>query len=387
MSLHWDIDFVASIEDIGQDTWDQLCPGDGSGDYAFLDYRFLHALESSRCVSPQSGWHPYHAVVKDGDRIIGLMPLYKKYHSYGEYVFDWAWADAYFRHGIDYYPKLLTAVPFTPATGPRLCLAPDVDPDQIITELVNRIQPELERIGASSWHCLFPPKELSDELAQHHVSQRLGCQYHWLNDGFSSFDDFLSTFSSRKRKNLKRERRRVAEQGLELTIREGGEISPEEWRDFYRFYHLTYYKRSGRQGYLNQEFFLTLGETMPERIMMVQARHNNQMVAASLFFHDSDNLYGRYWGCSHEFEFLHFEACYYQGIDYAISKGLKRFDPGAQGEHKIQRGFTPIPTWSNHWIARPEFREAIDHFLEQERPAMEEFIEEASDLLPFKGGS
>lgn len=380
--LHRDIQFVDSVEEIGQDTWNRLC----TSDYPFLDYRFLHALESSRCVGAGSGWQPFHAVVKEKNQVVAVMPLYKKLHSFGEYVFDWAWADAYLRHGIDYYPKLVTAIPFTPATGPRLCLAPDVNEDSVITDLVNRIQPELERLDASSWHCLFPPKALSDKLAKHHLSQRLGCQYHWLNEGFSSFDDFLATFSSRKRKNLRRERRRVAEQGLELSIKEGKEVSEEEWQAFYRFYHLTYYKRSGRQGYLNQSFFLTLAESMPDKIMMVQARHRGELVAGSLFFHDKETLYGRYWGCNHEFEFLHFEACYYQGIDYAIDRGLKRFDPGAQGEHKIQRGFTPVPTWSNHWIARPEFREAIDRFLGQERPAMEEFIEDAKELLPFKNG-
>ncbi|MEX1032875.1 MAG: GNAT family N-acetyltransferase [Cellvibrionaceae bacterium] len=378
--MPWNIEFTASIEHIGRENWASLC----ACDYPFLSYDFLAALETSGCTSARSGWQPHHAIIKDDNRIVGLMPLYQKTHSYGEYVFDWAWADAYFRHGLDYYPKLVTAIPFTPATGPRLCLAAGFDETTVLPILIKALREELAAIGGSSWHCLFPTKDQSNQLAKLGISQRLSCQFHWLNRGYQSFDDFLATFSSRKRKNLKKERRRIAEQGIELITKTGSDITSDEWRRFYYFYHFTYFKRSGRHGYLSEAFFLTLADTMPENVVMVIARQHNEMVAASLFFQDRDTLYGRYWGCSQEFEFLHFEACYYQGIEYAIEKGLQRFDPGAQGEHKIQRGFTPVPTWSNHWIAHPDFRSAIDNFLIQEAAGTAEYIEQAKTLLPFK---
>jgi predicted N-acyltransferase len=374
--------FIASINEINRRDWDSLC----GEDYPFVRHDFLAALENSGAASVVSGWQPRHLVIKRDGAIAGVMPLYEKTHSYGEYVFDWAWADAYRRHGMSYYPKLLSGIPFTPASGPRLCLVADLNTNTVLPGLVKAIQEELLRIGGSSWHCLFPDKSFSDQLASHQVSQRQGCQYHWLNQGYRDFADFLDTFSSRKRKNLNKERRRVAEQGLELTVKAGADIRDEDWRQFYIFYHLTYFKRSGRQGYLNEQFFQRLAQSMPEKIVMVIARQGREMVGASLFFEGRDTLYGRYWGCSKEFEFLHFEACYYQGIEYAIRKGLKRFDPGAQGEHKIQRGFTPVPTWSNHWIVHPGFREAINDFLGRERPAMEEYMEEARALLPFKSG-
>lgn len=380
MSDSWTLEFIASVEDLGSSAWTAAC----GEEYPFLRYPFLHALERSGCVNGNSAWQSHHAIIKSAGRAIGILPLYRKYDSYGEYVFDWAWADAYFRHGLNYYPKLVTAIPYTPATGPRLCLLPNVDRNKAWSFLLKGIREEVDRLGASSWHCLFPPEEDSQRLDELGASQRLGCQYHWLNADYESFDDFLSTFSSRKRKNLNKERKRVVQQGIRLTRKHGSEISAEEWRQFYLFYQLTYLKRSGRKGYLNEEFFTMLASEMPEQILMVQAHRDEELIAAALFFEGTDTLYGRYWGCREEFDFLHFEACYYQGIDYAIERGLQRFDPGAQGEHKIQRGFTPLLTWSNHWIALPPFREAIEGFLEEEAPAVRAYLEDAKALLPFK---
>ncbi|MGQ9424753.1 GNAT family N-acetyltransferase [Gilvimarinus sp. F26214L] len=376
------VEFVPAVTEVPRETWNGLW----ATDYPFLNHAFLAALESAGCVGADTPWQGHHALLKEGSDVVGIMPLYKKLDSFGEYVFDWAWADAYHRHGFPYYPKLVTAIPFTPATGPRLCLAGEVDLAAATQTFVSAITEEGRSIGASSWHCLFPEEELCTRLEGAGASRRMGCQFHWLNEGYRDFEDFLSTFSSRKRKNLKRERRRVAEQGLELEVKNGRDITAGEWREFYLFYHLTYFKRSGRHGYLNEGFFLTLAETMPEQIVMVIAREGQEMVAASLFFQGGDTLYGRYWGCSREYEFLHFEACYYQGIDYAIRNGFKRFDPGAQGEHKIQRGFTPVATWSNHWIAHPQFRAAIEDFLERERPGIEMYMAEARSVLPFKSG-
>lgn len=380
LANNWTLEFIASVEEIGSREWAAIC----GEDYPFLHYTFLHALERSGCVNGDSAWQSHHAIIRSGGRTVGILPLYRKYDSYGEYVFDWAWADAYFRHGLDYYPKLVTAIPYTPATGPRLCLAAGIEREKAWSFLLQGIREEVERLGASSWHCLFPFADESHTLQELGASQRLGCQYHWLNENYQSFDEFLSTFSSRKRKNLNKERHRVAQQGIRLTRKRGSEISGEEWRQFYFFYQLTYLKRSGRKGYLNEDFFMMLAAGMPEQILMVLAHHEDELIAAALFFEDADTLYGRYWGCREEFDFLHFEACYYQGIDYAIERGLQRFDPGAQGEHKIQRGFMPLLTWSNHWIALPPFREAIDGFLREEAPAVQAYLDDAKSLLPFK---
>lgn len=380
MDSGYDISFISSISDIEPSTWDKTV----GNSYPFLRHAFLLALETTGCTNKQSGWEPHHLIVKTDGKLSGLMPLYIKHDSYGEYVFDWSWADAYHRHGIDYYPKLLCAIPYTPATGPRLCLNEKLSSENIVPHIAAALKSECEKINASSFHCLFPFLNLHNTLIDENISARQGCQFHWLNNNYSSFDEFLSTFTSRKRKNLKKERQKVAEQNIEILVKEGAEISEEEWQQFYVFYHLTYYKRSGRQGYLNQAFFLALASSMADSIIMVQAKHEGAFVAASLFFKGDDTLYGRYWGCDKEFDMLHFECCYYQGIEYAIKHNLKRFDPGAQGEHKIQRGFTPVPTYSNHWIVREDFRSAINDFLEKEKEANQHYIDDAKTYLPFK---
>lgn len=382
-------EFVDSIDTIDKDRWNALC----QQDYPFLRYEFIAALEHSGCTNHRSGWQPHHLLIRNKlpgstgrDDLIGIMPLYMKTHSYGEYVFDWAWADAYHRHGVPYYPKLVTAIPFTPATGPRLLLDPSILPETIVADLVEAIQQEVAGLQASSWHCLFPSEELSALLQRQRITRRTGYQYHWLNQGYGDFQEFLSTFTSRKRKNVNRERRVVREQGIKIQWKQGTEINEEDWQRFYQFYHLTYFKRSGRQGYLNQDFFLRLGQSMPDQLAMVNAveEASGIVVAAALFFHDSHTLYGRYWGCSEEVEFLHFEACYYQGIEFAIQHRLQRFDPGAQGEHKIQRGFTPLATYSNHWIAQSDFRRAIVTYLAEENAHNLRYLEHAKEYLPFK---
>lgn len=375
-----DAQFHSSVASIGSEIWNRL----RHNDYPFLRYEFFDALEQSQCTSIKSGWQPHHLTLSDNGNVVAIMPLYLKHHSYGEYVFDWAWADAYQRHGYNYYPKLLNAIPFTPATGPRILFDNSVDVTQCLPKLIEVIKHECEDREVSSWHCLFPDKDFSEQLFPHNTLQRSGHQYHWLNQNYRNFDDFLDHFNSRKRKNLRKERQKVAEQGIELVLKAGKEISEQEWELFYQFYHLTYFKRSGRQGYLNQDFFRRISATMPEQIAMAVASYKNQMVAGALFFFDDTTLFGRYWGCSHEFEFLHFEACYYQGIEYAIANKLQRFDPGAQGEHKIQRGFTPIETHSNHWIAREDFRLAIERFLIEEKKYNNEYLQDARTLLPFK---
>lgn len=382
------ISFINSLATLTPDEWNAVT----GTDYPFTRYEFLHALEASGATDThhdgKSGWQTHHLLAHDdNNQLIAVMPLYLKYHSYGEYVFDWAWANAYHQHGLDYYPKLLAAIPYTPATGPRLCIHPDYNGPDLLPNICQALQQEAERQQASSIHILFPEQPVNRQLAEQQLDARLGTQYHWFNQDFRDFNDFLDTFSSRKRKNLKKERRRVQEQGLRLEILNGPEIDPQLWQRFYYFYQLTYAKRSGHGGYLEQDFFQRIAASMPEHLVLVLAyddTRDTQPIAGALNFRDSRTLYGRYWGCLAEYDFLHFETCYYQGIDYCIAQRLKRFDPGAQGEHKIQRGFTPILTYSNHWIAHTDFRRAIQDFLRRENHAIQGYLQQASELLPFK---
>ncbi len=372
--------FHPSIADIPRDTWNDLA----GRDYPFLRHEFLELLEATGCTDGESGWQPCHVTLHRGDTLVALMPLYLKSHSWGEYVFDWSWADAWRRAGLAYYPKLVTAVPFTPATGPRLCLAGGEEPETVFPLLLQAIRQLAKSQGASSWHLLFPDQRAAQIMERAGTALRTASQFHWLNRDYPDFEAFLATFNSRKRKSLKRERARVADQGIELRVLEGREITAADWERFYLFYQLTYAKRSGHGGYLNRDFFLGLASAIPEHCVLVMAYQAGQAVAGALYFRSSHTLYGRYWGCERELDCLHFEACYYQGIEYCIRHGLERFDPGAQGEHKIQRGFTPIRTWSNHWIADPGFARAIADFTRSERGDIDEYIAQAARYLPFK---
>ena len=351
-----------------------------------MRHEFLWGLEQTGCTNAKTGWQPCHALVRKGKAgpAIGLLPLYLKSHSYGEYVFDWAWADAWQRSGLAYYPKLVSAIPFTPATGPRLCLAPGYTKEDVWPTVVAAIANFAEEKQLSGWHLLFPEGEEATLLERAGLHLRTATQFHWFNQDFGCFDDFLATFSSRKRKNLRRERSRVRQQGITLQTLCGAEIGEQHWQQFYRFYRATYAKRSGHGGYLSREFFTQTAASMGDQVIMVLAQLNELTVAGALFFRSQDTLYGRYWGCEREYDCLHFEACYYQGIEYCIANGLKKFDPGAQGEHKIQRGFRPVKTFSNHWIADPRFSQAIADFTRQERAHIEQYMAHTTAMLPFK---
>ncbi|TGD72759.1 N-acetyltransferase [Mangrovimicrobium sediminis] len=381
--MQLEAEFLTSLAQVPAEQWQALC-GD---DYPFLRHDFLLGLEQTGCTTAESGWQPCHLVLREAGKPVAALPLYLKSHSYGEYVFDWSWAQAWQQAGLEYYPKLVSAIPFTPATGPRLCHAPHLDEAQAWRLAVEAVTEFARRQELSSWHLLFPEQDVSVRLLQaEQLPQRRAVQFHWFNRGFGSFDDFLDTFASRKRKNLRRERRRVEEQGLELQTLVGDAISEQDWSTFYRFYQLTYAKRSGHGGYLTREFFTRVAAGMGEQVIMVIARHAGQPVAAALYFRSADTLFGRYWGCEREFDCLHFEACYYRGIEYCIEQGIARFDPGAQGEHKIQRGFEPVETFSNHWIADPRLRAAVADFTRRELPHTEAYRREAATLLPFKQG-
>lgn len=372
--------FVDSIDEIDRQHWNSLA-ADSS---PFLKHEFLSALENTGCTTRESGWEPCHVAVYDSKAtLVAVMPLYQKFNSYGEYVFDWSWADAYRSNGIPYYPKFLTAIPFTPSVGPRILVNEKFHKETVGEQIVTSVLQRANELEISSWHVLFPTEQESDLLAAQGMKAREGCQFHWFNRGYSNFDDFLAALNSRKRKNIRKERQAVAKQDIRFQVLEGNEIDEELWKHFYVFYQSTYMVR-GMQGYLSEEFFLQIAETMPENLFLVVARLEEQIIAGALFFRDNKKLYGRYWGSLEEYQFLHFETCFYQGIDYCIEHGLEQFDAGAQGEHKIQRGFEPIRTLSNHWIRHPTFAEAVDDFLEREQIHIARYREEAGRLLPFK---
>ena len=376
------IDFIHSIHTLSAAQWNALC----STDYPFIRHEFLAALEDSKSTTLASGWQPHHLIMRDADIVVAAMPLFIKHHSYGEYVFDWAWADAWQRYGLSYYPKLISAIPFTPCYGPRLLVNPHTNAKDVLPILVEHLQQHCLQQGFSSWHCLFPDEALKEQLSAMAIRPRLGCQFHWFNRNYENFADFLARMSSRKRKNILKERRHVQEQGFTFEWKRGAAISTDDWDFFAELYRLTYLKRSGHSGYLQRDFFHRLGADLPDNTLLIIARHQGSAVAAALYLQDTTTLYGRYWGCREEFDFLHFETCYYQGIDYAIAQGLQRFDGGAQGEHKIQRGFEPIATWSNHWIATDTFRTAIDRFLIEESHSVMQYLSAAQEYLPFKQG-
>jgi predicted N-acyltransferase len=378
--MHLTAEFITSLGRISADSWNSI----SATDYPFTRHEFLYGLERSDCTTAETGWQPCHLLLRDETGIQALMPMYLKSHSYGEYVFDWSWADAWQRSGLRYYPKLVSAIPFTPATGPRLLTRAGADEAAAWDAALEAIQGFARQQDISSWHLLFPEQRLSDLLLQRGLHQRVATQFHWFNENYSCFDDFLAGFTSRKRKSLRRERARVTEQGLSLRTLQGSEIGPQEWRQFHRFYQLTYAKRSGHGGYLTEGFFTQVAPALGEQVVMVLAYEQEQAVAGALYFRSDDTLYGRYWGCEREYDCLHFEACYYRGIEYCIANGLQRFDPGAQGEHKIQRGFRPVPTFSYHWIADPRLSEAVGEFTRSEAAHNQGYLQAASQLLPFR---
>ena len=360
--------------------WNALV-GDGN---PFLRHEFLTALEHHQCVGPSYGWLPHHILVhNDQQRLIGATPFYIKDNSYGEFVFDWSWADAYERAGLPYYPKGVISIPYTPATGPRLLVAGG-DREQSTREILLRPLIELaQRKRLSSLHCLFTNTDDSAFLSDQGLLLRLGYQFHWENRGYRDFDDFLEAFNARKRKKLRRERRRVQEANVEIRVLHGDEADDEQWRMAHHFYRSTFEKKWGVPT-LNLGFFQEIARTMGKQIVLVFAYHRGQPVAGAINLRGSDSLYGRHWGCTARFHSLHFEICYYQGIAYCIQNGLRYFEPGAQGEHKISRGFLPTPTWSAHWIADDRFRGVIEDFLRRETRAMRDYIETLHDSSPFR---
>jgi predicted N-acyltransferase len=359
--------------------WD-ACAGEEN---PFLSHAFLKALEDSGSCRAATGWQPQHLALEAPDgSVMGTVPLYLKNHSYGEYVFDHAWANAYERAGGSYYPKLQAAVPFTPVTGPRLLLRPNA-PDGAAQALVAAMEQLALRHQVSSVHVTFPTETDWKTLGDAGWLQRVGQQYHWENRGYGSFDDFLGDLNSRKRKSIRKERREVAETGVKIHTLTGDDLRQEHWDVFYKFYMDTSDRKWG-SAYLNRKFFRLLGETMADRVVLILVEDDGEWVAGALNLLGADTLYGRNWGCNATYKHLHFEACYYRAIDFAIERGLSRVEAGAQGQHKIQRGYLPTPTYSAHWIRDPGFRSAIDDYLRRERVAVAQDIDALMEDSPFR---
>ncbi|WP_455206627.1 GNAT family N-acetyltransferase [Kaarinaea lacus] len=374
------ITIVGAIKEIGADEWNNLAGKQNP----FLRYEFLSALETHHCVGERYGWIPQHITLRnDQQRLIGAVPLYLKDNSYGEFVFDWSWAEAYHRSGMEYYPKLVVAMPYTPATGPRLLVDNNQDYDTIANTLIEASLQHARNLKVSSLHWLFTNARDTQQLTQHGFMQRLGCQFHWANQGYQDFEHYLQTLTRGKRKNINRERRHVRDANVKIKVLNGHEATEKHWHIFHRYYESTFMKLGG-YATLSCEFFEEVGQTMPESIVLVMAEHDSNYIASALSFCGTDTLYGRHWGCEKEINSLHFEACYYQGIDFCIKHGLKRFEPGAQGEHKIARGFLPTATFSTHWIAEPVFRGAIADFLQRETLGMQQYIQQLAQHSPYK---
>ena len=371
--------FLDGIEAIDAASWNALVGGAAP----FLRHEFLAALEASGCASPARGWTPQHLVIEDArGATIGALPLYLKTHSRGEFVFDFSWANAYEQHGQRYYPKLLSAVPFTPVGGARLLTAPGSDAGAVRRTLIAAARDRVRSLDLSSWHVLFPSDAELPALADAGLILRRDCQFHWQNRGYASFDEFLATFTAEKRKKAKRERRRVAEAGIVFETRHGGDIDAALWETLYGFYADTFY-RHGHDPYLTLDFFRRIGAAMPASLMVKVALAGTEPIAVAIFFTGADALYGRYWGAGGDYHSLHFETCYYQGIEYCIERGLARFEPGTQGEHKVPRGFAPVLTGSAHYIADPRFAAAIRDYAAREARGVEAYAQSVNEHLPF----
>jgi len=347
----------------------------------FLSHAFLSALEDSGCASPETGWQPQYLTGWRGADLVAALPLYAKTHSWGEFVFDWAWAEAYQRHGLNYYPKLVSAVPFTPVAGARLLAAtPELRGELLAAAL------ELAReSGASGLHCLFPTEGEAWEWQAQGLLLRRGVQFHWHNPGHADFAAYLATLRHDKRKKIQQERRQVREAGIEFEWLRGDRITAAHWEHFQRCYAQTHQQHHSPQA-LTLEFFLRIGATMPENLLLIVAHRDGRPIAAALNFHDERALYGRSWGTLEYHPGLHFETCYYQAIEFCIAQRLASFEGGAQGEHKLARGFLPVTTWSAHWLAHPRFAGAVEDYLRREAGGIDGYLDELNERNPFKRG-
>lgn len=371
------IQALDTLAEVPAPEWNAL-----AGRHPFLSHEFLHALEATGCVGGDSGWQPCHLALRRNGRLAAAMPLYLKFHSYGEYVFDWAWADAYQRHGLHYYPKLVSAVPFTPVTGPRLLAATDHDRNALCAAALDMARDS----GVSSLHCLFPTEAETPAFESAGFMLRTTVQFHWGNQGYASFEDFLARMNHEKRKKIRQDRRRVRDAGITYRHLSGAQAQPADWRFFVECYNRTY-RAHHSTPYLNFAFFSRLAECMPEALLLVIGHRDGAPVAAALNVLGDDAVYGRYWGTREFHSGLHFETCYYQAIEFCIERGIATFEGGAQGEHKLARGLLPVRTTSAHWLAHPEFSDAVARFLDRESRGIGQYVDELHEHSPYKSAA
>ena len=374
---------ITSLSEVSEDGWNGCCFNDSTGYNPFLSYQFLNALETSGCATAETGWQAQHIIIRKDAIVVGVMPLYLKSHSHGEYVFDHAWANAYHQAGGNYYPKLQCSSPFTPVTGRKLLVREGENDQQIREVLLDTAISLANKLEVSSLHVTFAEEREWEFMAEHGFLKRLDQQFHWLNEGYGCFEDFLMALSSRKRKNIRKERKQAVINDIEIEILTGDEITEEHWDNYFNFYLDTGNRKWG-QPYLNREFFSLLSACMSDRIVLIMCRRDNRYIAGALNLISDDTLYGRYWGALEDHRYLHFEVCYYQAIEYAIKHGLKKVEAGAQGKHKLARGYLPRSTYSAHWIKNPSFRNAIADYLIHERDAIRQDQEILTSFAPFK---
>ena len=372
------VDCLRSIADVDAREWNALTLGCAP----LLRHEFLSAAEQSGSADVHSGWRPRHLVMRDNDGLRAALPLYEKNHSWGEFVFDWAWANAYARAGIEYYPKLISAVPFTPATTRKLLLR-DPNDEAAARELLAAAIDVATDNDCSSLHLHFVDESEVGLLDSAGFSPRKDCQFHWHNEGYTDFDAFLARLSSRKRKNARRDRRHVAEAGVRFRHYRGNEIDTRLWQTVYRLISLTFLRR-GSMPYFTAAFFEQLAAQLPDALLVVIAERDSRPIAAAVFIVGDDVLYGRYWGAEYDVNALHFETCYFQGIEFCIENGLRRFEPGTQGEHKVSRGFLPVATWSAHWLAHPQFLAAIDDYVREEAVHVDRYMHAVDSHSPYR---
>jgi predicted N-acyltransferase len=378
MALH--PEFHRSIGELDPGEWNAL----GAGANPFTRHEFLLALERTHCVGAATGWEPLYLTLRDAGGLAAGAAAFVKAHSFGEFVFDFAWARAYERVGRRYYPKLTVGAPFTPATGPRLLVRADLDREALAPRLLERLEEHAASHGLSGAHALFLDERSRAACLRRGWLLRRDCQFHWRNRGYTSFDDYLATFTAEKRKKARRERRRVAEAGVRFETRFGGELDEPLLERIYALHRDTFL-RHGHEPYLTRAFFSEAARLMPESFMVKLAVHGRAVVAAAIFFWCEEALFGRYWGADADYHSLHFEACYHQGIEFCIERRIARFEPGTQGEHKVSRGFEPILTWSAHYIVDPQFRAAIADYLTREAGAVEAYAHEVQGHVPYRG--
>lgn len=366
------------IKDIDSTQWNALIQDNNP----FLRHEFLSALETHGCVGEHFGWIPRHIAVYEKEQLIAAMPLYEKYNSYGEFVFDNAWADAWHKSGLHYFPKLVSSIPYTPAMGQRLLVKASL-PESYYPVLLDAVRELASQINASGFHILFAEAQEQKWLAKQGMMTRHDCQFHWTNKNYSSFDDFLSRLTSRKRKNIIKERLDVANAGVTLKRLNGYQATEQDWEKFAHFYARTFSEKWGKAT-LNYPFFSEVAQKLPEQVLLVLAEQDNECIAGALMYRSDTRLYGRFWGCDKTIKGLHFETCYYQGIEYCIEQGLSVFEPGAQGEHKVSRGFVPTLTHSAHFLMENHFKQAIDNFIDHEKKNVLHYINDVNQHLPYK---